>query len=133
VRRENISVTHAARLEGVDLRTVRKYASGSLSREGRQWVVAKEDHFLRYLALPGSSGLVTIPVRSSKEARQASAYLAAVARWARSGNERELAGWRGWKIGDHELLTDPRTLRELRDAGLLHLDQLYSALKDVAG
>jgi hypothetical protein len=71
-----------------------------------------------------------VRARGYKEAQFASAYLASLTRWGRSEKPYELAPFHGKKIGDFELITAPRTLRALRDAGLLQLDSLYAALKD---
>ena len=89
---------------------------------------------LRYGTIPGRFCLDSLLVRArgSKEAQFASTYLSSLARWARTEKAYELAPFHGKKIGDFELLTAPRVLRPLRDSGLLQLDSLYAALKDVA-
>jgi hypothetical protein len=95
------------------------------------WAFTKSDPYTRFLALPGPHGPVTVRAHGSEEARFASAYLASVARWARTEKSYELNSFRGKRIGGFELVTAPRTLRALRDAGLLQIDSLYAALKDV--
>lgn len=131
MRRENLSLRDAARDQGTTPSTIRKYLPATLrkSRTGR-WVVTKSDRYARVLTLPGPHGPVTVRARGSKEAQFASAYLASLSRWSRTGKPYELAPFHGKKIGDFELVTSSRTLQALRDAGLLQLDSLYAALKD---
>jgi hypothetical protein len=131
MRHDNVSPDVASRQAGTTLATVRKYLPATLrkTRTGR-WIVTKSDRYVRFLSLPGPHGPVTVRARGSGEARFASAYLASLTRWARNEKAYELAPFHGKKIGGFELITAPRTLRALRDAGLLQLDSLYAALKD---
>jgi hypothetical protein len=131
MRHEKVSPDVASRMAGTTLATVRKYLPATLrkTRTGR-WVVTKSDRYVRFLSLPGPHGPVTVRARGSEEARFASAYLASLTRWARLEKAYELAPFHGKKIGGFELITAPRTLRALRDAGLLQLDSLYAAVKD---
>jgi len=131
MRRDGLSPRDAAREEGTTLATIRKYIRATLRRsKAGRWSVTKSDRYVRILSLPGAHGPVTVRARGSKEAQFASAYLASLTRWQRSEKPYELAPFHGKKIGDFELMTAPRTLRALRDAGLLQLDSLYAALKD---
>jgi hypothetical protein len=133
MRRRNISINVAADEAGTTPRTTIKYRRAALrrSRTGR-WVATKSDRYIRLLSLPGPHGPVIVRAHGSKEAQFASAYLSSLARWARTEKAYELAPFHGKTIGDFELLTAARVLRPLRDSGLLQLDSLYAALKDVA-
>jgi hypothetical protein len=131
MRRDGLSPQDAAREEGTTLKTVRKYLPAALRRfKAGRWVVTKSDRYVRLLSLPGPHGPVTVRAHGSEEAQFASAYLASLTRWGRTEKSYELSPFHGKKIGDFELITAPRTLRALRDAGLLQLDSLYAALKD---
>jgi hypothetical protein len=131
MRRDALSLRDAARDEGTTPATIKKRLPAALrkTRTGR-WVATKSDRYVRVLSLPGPHGPVTVRARGSKEAEFASAYLASLTRWRRFEKPYELAPFHGKKIGDFELITAPRTLRALRDAGLLQLDTLYAALKE---
>ena len=133
MRRGGLSLDAAAREEGTTPATLKKYLPAALrrSKSGR-WVATKADRYIRLLSLPGAHGPVTVRARGSEEAQFASAYLASLTRWAQTEKAYELASFHGKTIGDFELITSARTLRPLRDAGLLQLDSLYAALKDVA-
>jgi len=133
MRRHHLSLEAASREAGTTPATVLKRRPAALrrSKTGR-WVATKSDRYIRLLSLPGTHGPVTVRARGSEEARFASAYLASLTRWARTEKAYELAPFHGKKVGDFELITAARTLRPLRDAGLLQLDSLYAALKDVA-
>jgi hypothetical protein len=133
MRRDGVSLPDAARGQGTTPATIKRYLPAALrkSKAGR-WVATKSDRYVRILSLPGPHGPVTVRGHGSEEARFASAYLASLARWGRTEKSYELSPFHGKKIGDFELITAPRTLRALRDAGLLQLDSLYAALKDIA-
>jgi hypothetical protein len=133
MRHDDLSLDAASREAGTTPATVRHYLPAALrrSKTGR-WVTTKSDRYVRLLSLPGAHGPITVRARGSKEAQFASAYLSSLARWARTEKAYELAPFHGKKIGDFELLTNARVLRPLQDAGLLQLDSLYAALKDVA-
>jgi hypothetical protein len=131
VRHDRLSPSAAASEEGTTFATMRKYFPGVFRRSKTgKWIVTRSDLHVRFLSLPGPHGPVTVPARGSQEARFASAYLASLARWRHNEKAYELAPFHRKKIGDFELITAPRTLRALRDAGLLQLDSLYAALKD---
>jgi len=111
---------------------MRKYVPGALHKTAvGRWAATKSDRYVRYLTLPSSRGPVRVRAHGSKQAQFASGYLSGLARWARTHKASELAEYEGKTIDGFELVTDPRTLRALRDAGLLQLDSLYAALKDV--
>ena len=133
MRREGISLTHAAREEHVSPETVKKYLPAAMRRsKSGQWFATKSDKYVRLLWLPGTDGFVPVLARGSEEAKLASAYLASLTRWAKTEKPYELASFHGKKIGGYELLTASRALIPLRDAGLLQLDSLYASIKDVA-
>lgn len=131
MRRDALSIGAASREEGTTPATIRKYLPAALrpSKSGR-WVATQSDRYVRLLSLPSAHGPVVVRARGSKEAQLASAYLASLARWARTGKAYELAPFHGKKIGNFELVTASRTLKALGDAGLLQIDSLYAALKD---
>jgi hypothetical protein len=131
MRHDKLSLAAAAREAGTTPVTVRKYLPAALRKpKTGRWFATKADTYVRLLSLPGPHGPVTARAHGSEEARFASAYLASVARWARREKAYEVAPFHGKKVGDFELITSARTLRALRDAGLLQLDSLYAALKD---
>lgn len=70
--------------------------------------------------------------RGSEQAQLASHYLSSVGRWSRTGKAYELIPFEGKKVGNFELITSPQVLRPLLDAGLLQLDSLYAAVRDVS-
>lgn len=131
MRHDGLSLGAASRDAGTTPATIKKYLPAALRRtKAGRWVATKSDRYTRFLFLPGPQGHVTVRARGSKKAEFASAYLASLARWAKTEKDYELAPFRGKRIDGFELVTDPVTLQALRDAGLLQLDSLYAALKD---
>jgi hypothetical protein len=133
MRHEGVSLDVAARDAGTTPASVRKYLPDALQRDkSGHWVATESDPYVRDLTIPGPHGPVRVQAHGSEEARVASAYLNALKRWSKTERDEELAPFHGKKIGGFELVTSSRTLRALRDFGLLHLDMLYTALKDTA-
>ena len=131
MRRDGLSLEAASREEGTTPATARKYLPAALRRsKSGHWVATKSDRYVRLITLPGAYGPVVVRARGSKEAQFASAYLASVNRWTRTGKAYELASFHGRKIGNFRFITASRTLSALADAGLLQIDSLYAALKD---
>jgi hypothetical protein len=107
----NLSLTHAARLQGVKRETVRKYFSSALKASGGRFRVSKGDRFVAFLNLPDEQGnMVLRKFRSSKERGQARAFLEDLNRY-QHGKLTSLAKWRDVKLGGFGLLTDPRTIK----------------------
>ena len=132
MRRDGLSLSAACREEGTTPETVWKYLPAAIrrSKSGR-WIATKSDPYIRSLSLPGLHGPVRVLAHGSEEARFASAYLSSIARWMQTGKAYELAPFHGKKIGELKLITAPRTLHALGDAGLLQLDSLYAALREL--
>jgi hypothetical protein len=131
MRRDGLSLQHAAREENTTSATVRKHLPAALRRsKSGQWVATKSDCYLRFLSLPGPHGPVMVRARGSKQAQFGSAYLASLSRWQRTEKAYELGSFHGKKVGDFKLITASRTLRALRDAGVLQLDSLYASMKE---
>ena len=131
MRHDGLSPLQAAQEEGTTIATIRKYLPDALRRSKTgAWIVTKSDRYVRLISLPGAHGPVTVSAHGSEEARFASLYLASLTRWHRTEKPYELAPFHGKKIGEFELITASRTLRALRDAGLLQLDSLYAAVKE---
>jgi lambda repressor-like predicted transcriptional regulator len=130
MRHDGVSLRDAAREENTTPATVKKLLPAALRRyKSAQWIATKSDRYVRPLSLPGPHGPVMVQARGSKEAQLASAYLASLSRWRRSEKAYELAPFHGKKIGGFTLVTASRTLRALRDTGMLQLDSLYASVK----
>ena len=131
MRHDGLSLDAASREAGTTPAAVRKRLPAALRRSKTgSWAATKSDPYVRFITLPSPHGPVTVRARGSEEVRFASAYLSSLARWTRKEKAYELAPFHGKKVGEFALVTEPRVLRALRDAGLLQLDSLYAALKD---
>jgi hypothetical protein len=115
-RDRRLSLTRAAKLEGVKPETVKKYFSSALRKSGGKFKATKSDRFAETLYLPDKRGnAVLVPTRSSKERTQASAYLRDLGRHLR-GKKNVLAKWHDKQIAGVELITDPRTIVAIEPA-----------------
>ena len=107
MRREpKLSLTHAAKLEGVKPATVKKYFSGALRPSKGKLRVTKSDRFTETLNIPDSTGnAAVITTHGSKERNEASRYLRDLGRASR-GKRGVLTEWKGKKIGGVEVFAD---------------------------
>jgi hypothetical protein len=115
-RDSNLTLSLAAKLEGVKPETIKKYFASSLRKVAGKFRVTKSDRHAATLYLPDAHGLpVPLQTRSSKERKQASDYLRDLGRYLR-GQENALAKWHGKKIAGVELVTAGRTVVGLEAA-----------------
>jgi hypothetical protein len=127
MRRDDVSLNLAARQEGLTPATVLKLLPNALRQDKKgRWVATASDSYYRFLSLPGPQGPVTVRAKGSEEAQLASEYLQAI----KSGKRSQIALFEGKSVGGLKLVTSPRTLAALRDAGFLQLDSLYASLKE---
>lgn len=115
-RDPNLSLTHAAKLEGVKRETVRKYFPSALKESQGKFRTTKSDRYTATLYIPDAQGhSVAVKTRSSKEREALSQYLRDLGRYL-GGKRDALAPWRGKKIAGVELVTDGRTLATIEPA-----------------
>ena len=115
-RDPNLSLTRAAKEQGVKVATVKKYFSSALKVSKGKLHVTKSDRFTETLFVPDAHGHpVAVTTRSLKERRALSQYLRDVGRYQR-GKRDALAPWHGKKIAGVQLITDGRTLASIEPA-----------------
>ena len=75
------------------------------------------------------SGPIGIPVRGSKERSLLGRYNIALRNWrlGKPGAEADLKTFEGRRVGGHLLITDPKLLATLEDAGQIDFEELYSS------
>jgi hypothetical protein len=112
----SLSLTHAARLQGVRPDTVKKYFPSALNKTNGKFQATKTDRYRTTLYVPDADGHeVPIKTRSSKEREQLGQYLRDLGRYLR-GNRGALSKWQGKKVAGIELVTDKRTLIAIEPA-----------------
>jgi len=132
MRREKVSLRHAAQEQGVSPKTVLRYAGSALRKgPGGTYKVRARDAILRPLVLPTSNGLAEVATRDSRSASIAGEYWNAVQVFLQTGDDLELRPFRGQYILDAEgkrvlLLTDLDELERLGAAGVLSFESLYA-------
>lgn len=132
MRRDNVSLFHASRLEGIKPETVVRNARGALYRSGpgKPWKVRPEDHLSAAMTVLTRFGPTTAIVHSSRERKLLGDYDSALRMWRAGeyGATAALAAFRGKTVGGHTLITDTRLLNQLEEAGQLDFDTLYTSL-----
>jgi hypothetical protein len=115
-RDSKLSLTHAAKLQGVKADTVKKYFPSALKESHGKFEATKGDRYGATLHVPDAKGnSVAVKTRSSKDREALSQYLRDLGRYLR-GKRDALAPWRGKTIAGVELLTDGRTLAAIEPA-----------------
>lgn len=133
MRRDNLSLRAAAKTEGTDPATVRRYAGSALkqARRGARFRVTAYDRIARTLNLLTPQGTRAVTVRDSRTASRIAEYMNAIRTYVNTGDPSVLARFRGksFRAGGviHSFVTDPRTLDKLADAGVLAIEGLYRA------
>jgi len=112
----NLSLTHAAKLQGVKPETVKKYFPSALKKSNGKLRATKSDRYTATLYVPDAKGnSVAIRTRSSRDREALGQYLRDLGRYLR-GDRDALSRWRGRKIAGVELLTDERTIMAIESA-----------------
>jgi hypothetical protein len=134
MRRTKASLVEAARLEDIDPRAVLKAAPHEFRKSKGRWVPAHSaDRLPRKMHLLDDKGRRPGLVRGSKAASLLGRYNDALAKFFSenpnyAGDESLLEPFHGKRVGGVELLTDPKKLWELHEAGELGIgDDLYAA------
>ncbi len=112
----NLSLTHAAKLQGIKRETVRKYLLSALKKENGKIRATKSDRYTATLYVPDADGnSVAVKTRSSKDREALGQYLRDLGRYLR-GNRNALSAWHGEKIAGVKLLTAGRTITTIEPA-----------------
>jgi hypothetical protein len=133
MRRQNLSLGEACRLEHIKASTVLRHVGSAIQhdRTGGRYHAVAGDRFRRDLQIPTVLGPIAVPIYGSKNATEISDYLNAIALYLRKGDESRLKRFKGKTVGVRgrkiELITDPETLSSLALAGALQFDQLYAS------
>jgi hypothetical protein len=115
-RDPTLSLTHAAKLQGVKRETVKKYLSSALKQANGKFRVTKSDRKAATLYIPDAHGnSIAVNTRSSKDREALSRYLRDLGRYLR-GSRNALAPWHGKKVAGVELLTAGRTIVAIEPA-----------------
>ncbi len=132
MRTAKVSLRQASREQGVAPATVLRHAKGALRKTERGTYAARaRDTLLRVLILPTPDGLAEIATTDSRAATLIAEYWNAVDLFLATGDDSELARFRGVTITDAEgktipLLTDLDELERLGSAGVLSFQSLYA-------
>lgn len=111
-----LSLTHAAKLEGVKPDTLRKYFPSALEKTKGKFRATKSDRYTTALYVPDAYGdSVAIKTRSSKDREALGQYLRDLGRYLR-GDREALLRWHGRKIAGVELVTDERAIIAIEPA-----------------
>jgi hypothetical protein len=108
-----LSLSHAAKLQGVKGETIKKYFPSVLRKLNGKFRVARSDRYTATLYIPDAQGnAIPVKTRSSRDREQLGKYLRDLGRYLR-GNRDALEKWKGRKVGGVELVTEKRTVIDI--------------------
>lgn len=96
-------------------------------RLGGQKKRSKADRRRREMLVPTMLGNSQVTVRGSRQASQLGRFMSAVGNYLRSGDASGLTKFKNRRIAGHLLITDPKSLSTLAEAGVLQLESIYAA------
>jgi hypothetical protein len=109
----SLSLSHAAKLQGVKGATIKKYFPSALRKLNGKFRVAKSDRYTATLYIPDSQGnAIPVKTHTSREREELGKYLRDLGRYLR-GNRDALEKWHGKTIGGIELVTEKRTIIDI--------------------
>lgn len=115
-RDSSLSLSRAARIEGVKPETVKSNFPRALRRSNGKYRTTKEDRYKATLYLPDAHGnSIPVTTHSSKERKQTSQYLRDLGRYLR-GQRNALSKWHGKQIAGFQLVTAGRTIVAIEPA-----------------
>jgi hypothetical protein len=120
-----LSLSRAARQEGVSPEAVHRYAGQGLERHGSHWNVKAGDRLYRPMVVYSSGTITDIDVRGSRKASEVGAYHAAVRYFLATGDESALRRFEGRRVAGVVYETDPAVLEEMARRGQLDVDSIY--------
>lgn len=133
IRREKSSLRAAAKAESTDPRTVLRYVGSALRQERPRgyYRATTYDRIARRINFLTPRGTVPVTVRNSRTASRIAGYMNAVRSYVNKGELSGLERFRGksFRVGgvNYPFVSDPSTLEQLADAGVLAFEQLYRA------
>jgi hypothetical protein len=112
-RDRKLSLSNAARLEGVTVSTVKHYFLSALEKVDGRWHVSKSDRFREVMYVPDAHGNpIPVPTKNYRERGEVSAFIRDLGRFFR-GDQSALAKWYGKRIAGVELVTATSTLKSI--------------------
>jgi hypothetical protein len=112
-RDPSLSLTRAAKMQGVKRETIKRHFPSALNRANGKFRATETDHYAATLYVPDAQGNpVPVNTKNSKQRAQVSAFLRDVGRFYR-GDLAALDRWQGKRIAGVELITSSQTLKSV--------------------
>jgi hypothetical protein len=129
MRRDNLSLAKATRLEHIKPSTFLRHVGSAVHRSGpgKPWKASKSDTLAAKMRILTPQGPVFDIVSGLRERRLLAGYEKALRKFraGEDGAEEELQAFKGQTVAGHVLITDPHLLIQLEEAGQLDFDTLY--------
>ena|ERR1700722_12517075 len=109
----SLSLTRAAKMQGVKRETIKHYFPSALKRANGKFRATKSDRYAATLYVPDANGNpVPVPTKTSRQRSQVSRFIRDIGRFYR-GDTTALAPWHGKRIAGVELITSSHTLKSI--------------------
>jgi hypothetical protein len=131
MRRQNLPLKLAIKVERIRGATVRRYAGSALEESNGDYRVKRLDRIPRRLQVLGPKGMEPLPTRSSRQASQIGRYMNALKTFVRTGKQTELKKFKGKRVPGkkYNFIVNPKKLMQLADVGILDIERLYVGAK----
>jgi hypothetical protein len=135
MRRDRMSLSAAAKAEGTNPETIRRYVGTALRQDcpGGRYRTTAYDRIARTLNFLTPQGTVAVKVRGSRTASRIGEYMNAVRTYSNTGDTSAVARFNGksFRAGGvtYDFITDVSVLDRLIDAGVLAIEGLYRAVQ----
>jgi hypothetical protein len=124
-------LAEACRVAGIKPSSFKREARTALYRSGKnkQWKATKSDRLEAVMNVLTEDGVQPTLVKGFRARARLGRYDNALRRFrgGERGAQANLFSFKGQKVGDRELITDPNILMTLEEAGLLDFDELYTS------
>lgn len=132
LREEKISLTEAARLNGLTLEEVKEHIRPAIRKVRGRWRAQPWDRLEREMRFIDRKGLTVVTVRDSRTAKRVGRYFAAVEHYLETGDWSPLKEFRGRTFQSfgviYPFITNPTLLKRLGKAGELSFENIYATV-----
>lgn len=131
MRRDNVSLSRAARLAGTTVNAVRRHAGRVLEQADSGRYRAKPyDRMVREMRFLTREGVMVLSIRDSRSASKIARHMGAVDHYLKTGDDSRLRRLRGKGVWTNKrfypFLTDLDALDRLANAGEVSFEELYA-------
>ena len=129
-RRDKLSATKAAKASGTSVKTMLKYAPGTIEMRGGRYIIGPSDRLPRRMRMLTTHGEEIVRTTSSRKATMISEHNNVIRAYVLTQDTTDLQQFKGKTIRSggqiYEFATDRRTIDRYVRAGAVHFVDIYA-------